>query len=117
MNCVKIIPRVFLCGMLALSLIICGCTSSDGSASSGSVSDTSGISGTYKNSDDASISYVLKSDGTFQYSNGAGGFSGTYSIAESQLKLCTKDADGSSCYSVPIEADGSFVYGYNTFRK
>ncbi|MEI7857497.1 MAG: hypothetical protein WCH85_08340 [Methanomicrobiales archaeon] len=61
--------------------------------------------------------YTLKSDGTFQYRTGAGGFSGTYSAVESQLKLCTKDANGSSCYYVPVEADGSFIYGDNTFRK
>lgn len=118
MTFVKIIPRALFCCLLVLSLVISGCTSSGGSADSpGSGSDTSGIAGTYKNIDDSAVTYTLKTDGTFQYSNGVSGFLGTYSLAEGELKLCTKDTDGSSCFSVPMEADGSFIYGYNTFRK
>jgi major membrane immunogen (membrane-anchored lipoprotein) len=122
MNFVKKFSMAFLCGLLVLTLVICGCTSSDGASSgpdTGSVvsSDTGGYAGTYTNTDDAATTFVLKADGKFQHTNGASSFSGTYTYVNGELKICTVESDGTSCIYAPVAADGSFTYGLNTFRK
>ena len=122
MNSLKFFSLSFLCGLLAVLVLVSGCTSSDSSAGTavpdaGASPDTGGLSGTYTSVEDPANSFVLNPDGTVQFRNAAGGFSGTYTVVNGELKVCMEEKDGTSCIRTPVEADGSFVYGLNTYRK
>jgi len=112
----------FLCGLLVLLVVAGGCTSSDPldespDTGSGASPDTGGMSGTYTSVEDPANSFVLNPDGTVQWKNDAGGFTGTYTVVDGELKVCVEEKDGTSCIHAPVETDGSFVYGLNTYRK
>lgn len=112
----------FLCGLAVLLVVAGGCTSSDQSDESPDTGsdvspDTGGMSGTYTSVEDPANSFVLNPDGTVQWKNDAGGFTGTYTVVNGELKVCVEEKDGTSCIRAPVEADGSFVYGLNTYRK
>jgi len=122
MNFQKICSVSILCGLLVVLIAVCGCTSPDPSVGSpgtdsGASSDTGGMSGMYTSVEDPANSFVQKPDGTVQWKNDAGGFSGTYAMVNGELKVCVEESDGTTCIYAPIEADGSFVYGLNTYRK
>lgn len=111
-----------LFGLLILTVVISGCTSSGGSDSAPDSGSAEGpysqYAGTYTNVDDAATKFILTDDGKFRHTNGVSQYAGTYSVVEGQFRFCTEDKDGSTeCYSVPGDADGSFTYGYNTFRR
>lgn len=117
-----VFPVSFLCCLPALSLVICGCTSSGEPAAgpetgSGASPDTSQYAGTCTNTDDTETTFVLNTDGTFRHSNGVSSYFGTCSYENGDLRFCTAERDGTTWFSVPVEADGSFTNGYNTFRK
>jgi hypothetical protein len=122
MNFNKFFSGTFICGLLILTIATGGCTSSGSPASgpetgSNVGTDTGGYAGVYKNTDDAAVAFTLNADGKFQHSNGVSHYSGTWSYVDGQFKFCTVENDGTSCFYAPIAADGSFTYGYNTFRK
>jgi hypothetical protein len=102
--------------------MIGGCTSSDGSTfGQDTGSDISfeinGISGSYTRVEDPANRFVLYPGGNVEFRNAAGGFSGTYTPDEGNLKICAEESDGTTCIYAPLEADGSFVYDLNTYRK
>lgn len=121
MNGCEKIPGAFLCGLLVFSVMISGCTSSDGSGpgpeSGSGEGPYSGYAGTYTNTDDAATKFILDADGKFDHTNGVSRYSGTWSVVEGQFRFCTEDKDSTECFTVPIESDGSFTYGYNTFTR
>jgi hypothetical protein len=122
MDVQKFFSVPFLCGLLVLLIVVCGCTSSDPSDESpdtGSVAspDTGGMSGTYTSVEDPANRFVLNPDGTVQWKNDAGGFTGTYTVVNGELKVCAEEKDGTSCIYTSVDGDGSFVYGLNTYRK
>ena len=114
----KVLLKSFLCCLLVLFLVSSGCTSSGGSETIPDTGSASGgISGTYTSVEDPANSFLLKSDGKVQFKNAAGGFSGIYTTENSNIRICYEESDGTSCITAPMEADGSFVYGLNTYRK
>jgi len=123
MNYTTKVSTTFLCGLLVLTILLSGCTSSEGStnapdAGSEVSADTGGYAGTYTNVDDAATTFVLTANGKFKHSTGSSEFSGTYTYVNGELKFCAVEKDGStSCIYAPVAADGSFTYGLNTFRK
>jgi hypothetical protein len=60
---------------------------------------------------------VLKPDGTVQRKNDDNDFSGTYVMVNGELNVCVKESDVTPCIYAPVEADGSFVQGLNTYMK
>ncbi|MDD1680697.1 MAG: hypothetical protein LUQ35_03720 [Methanoregula sp.] len=55
--------------------------------------------------------------GTFRYSNGVSGYSGTCTYGNGTSWSARLNATGTAWFSVPVEADGSFTYGYTPSRK
>jgi len=102
----KNLIMVFLLSTLISFMTITGCTSA------------SGYAGTYTCVDDPSNLIILNSDGTIDFINGAGNFTGTYTLKEKELRICANEGEGStSCISTEIDEDGSFPMGFTKYRK
>jgi hypothetical protein len=112
----------FLCGLLVLSLVICGCTSSETPATSPDAgpavsADTSALAGMYKSVEDQESRIQLDADGKAYIIKPNGKIAGTYSKENGEIKICVEESDGRSCLYAPVQPDGSFVLGENTYKK
>jgi len=102
----KHLINALLLGTLVSFLVFSGCTSAGR------------YTGTYTCVDDPSSVIILNPDGTVKFSNGAGNFTGTYSLENTNLKICANNNEGSNaCVLTQIGANGSFPMGFTTYRK
>ena len=112
-----------LLGLLVVLIAICGCTSS-GKPSSGSPdtlpdvsAETAAMAGLYKSVEDPSSQIQLDGTGKAYIIKPEGRIAGTFTKENGEIKICTEDAGGRSCFMAPVEADGSFVLGQNTYKQ
>lgn len=103
-------------------VMISGCTSSEtpsaGADAGPAVSaDTSAMAGMYRSVEDQESKILLEADGRAYIIKPNGKVTGTYSRENGEIKICAEESDGRSCFYAPIQPDGSFVLGENTYKK
>lgn len=120
------ICRVLVFLALVMTILACGCTSSDstnsGSSNTGTVasaSDDSGshssydeIAGTYVNADNPDAYITLNRDGTGTVETGSSRIDGSIYMENGVLKI----GDGTSLGAYPIQ-NGMLTYKGMTFKK
>ena len=112
----------FLCGLLVVSIAICGCTSSGppaaGTDSLPAVSaDTAAMAGMYTSVEDGESKILLENDGRAYIVKPNGKVTGTFTKENGEIKICVEESDGRSCLYAPVQPDGSFVLGENTYKQ
>jgi len=112
----------FLCGLLVVSIAICGCTS-PGTQAAGpdpgpSVSaDTAAMAGTYTSAEDRESKIILEANGKATMVKPGGKIAGTFTKENGEIKICVEESDGRSCLSAPVQPDRTFVLGENTYQQ
>jgi len=118
-----VFSAAFLCGLLLVSMMICGCTSSSETPAAGTDSlpavsaETAAMAGTYTSVEDQVSQIVLEADGRASIVKPAGTIAGTFTMENGEIKICVEESDGRSCLMAPVEPDGSFVLGQNTYKQ
>ena len=112
----------FLCGLLVVSIAICGCTSSetpaaDADAGPGVSADTAAMAGTYTSVEDQESKIILEANGKASIVKPDGKITGTFTKENGKIKICVEETDGRTCLYAPVEPDGSFVLGLNTYKQ
>jgi hypothetical protein len=111
-----------LCGLLVVSIAACGCTSS-GTPAAGTESlpevsaETAAMAGMYTSVEDGVSKILLEKDGRAYIVKPNGKVTGTFTKENGELKICVEESDGRSCLMVPVQPDGSFVLGENTYKQ
>jgi hypothetical protein len=111
-----------LCGLLVLLLLISGCTSSGTPAVAPDAgpevsADTAAMAGTYTSVEDQESKIILEANGKASIEKPNGKIAGTYTKENGEIKICVEESDGRSCLMAPVQPDGSFVLGQNTYKK
>jgi|WetSurMetagenome_2_1015567.scaffolds.fasta_scaffold09933_4 hypothetical protein len=123
MNSRTVFSAAFLCGLLLVSIIICGCTSSSETPAAGTDSlpavsaETAAMAGTYTSVEDQVSQIVLEADGRASIVKPTGTIAGTFTMENGEIRICVEESDGRSCLRAPVEPDGSFVLGQNTYKQ
>jgi hypothetical protein len=112
----------FLCGLLVVSIAICGCTSPATPAAGGDVlpgvsADTAAMAGMYTSVEDGQSKILLEKDGRAYIVKPNGKITGTYTKENGEIKICAEESDGRTCIYAPVQPDGSFVLGENTYKQ
>lgn len=79
--------------------------------------DTAAMAGTYTSVEDQVSKIVLDADGRAAIVKPEGRIDGTYTIENGEIKICVEESDGRSCLMAPVQPDGSFVLGENTYKQ
>ena len=97
--------NILLCAALLSLLFAGGCT-------------TAGPAGTYTGINSPSSVIVLHTDGTMDFRNSVGAYSGNYTLNGNTLTLIrTDENDATSALFTTMEPNGTFSIGTMTYRK
>ena len=101
--------KIFLCFVLLLSILYCGCISSGAS---------SGMTGTYTGIDHPKNVIVLNQDGTAEFRYATATYPGNYTLKNSTLLLNREDSQKSiTTIITTLDPNGTFSIGMVTYRK
>jgi hypothetical protein len=75
------------------------------------------MAGMYTSVEDGQSKILLEKDGRAYIVKPEGKVTGTFTKENGELKICAEESDGRTCVYAPIQPDGSFVLGENTYKQ